>query len=186
MKKVIFVSIFSLSLYAEVSLEERLEEAIRKSNAPMLNQLLRNLDQDAMPKAQKKSLVADLSQLAESTALAKKSGIGFFKNLKDSTLGTVGSAAALVASLRFGRACYVLYKRCKKKTYTGKPSYSWAAVLLKEDEAFLYDGGIFGSLSVLGTYLAYKGLTCSAQKNEIEQARLIVKAFEEKKEELGL
>lgn len=187
MKKVIFVSMFSLSLYAEVSLEERLEEAIRKSDAPMVNQLLRNFDQDAMPKAQKKSLVADLSELAQSVARAKKSHRGFFKNNKDLGLGAIGSAAALIASLRFGHACLILYERCKRKDYNGEPSYTWAEVLLtKRYEPFLFGGGFWGSLSVLGSYLAYKGLTCSAQKSEVDQAQVICKAFEDKKEELGL
>ncbi len=185
-KQILVISMVCMILYADSPLEERFEDAITNGNAILVSQLLRDLDQDSMSLAQKKSLLTDLSELAEGVFENKKSRIGLFRNAKDCAMGTIGSLVGVFSLLYLGHSCYAFYKNYQVRDRSGNRSNSWEKLLLDKREGFITHGGISLIHAFLSTYIAYNGLTCSAQKVSIMQSEAIRQALEDKKVELGL
>ncbi len=177
--KALLLGVMGMTVRADQSLDGSLEEAVLGTHTIRVNQLLRRLDMDTMALAQKKILISDLVELAEGVLKKKKAQVRLLGSTKDFAMGTLGSLVGSIGLLYFGHSCFSLYKHYNN-------GMSWRSMFLTKEDAFFYHGGASFVPAFLGAYVAYKGLTCSTQREEIEHSRAIRNSMEEKKEELGL
>lgn len=178
--KGLLLGMIGMTVRADQSLEERLEEAVLGANEIQVNQLLRHLESDSMALGQKKTLVADLTDLADGVLKKKKANVWLLGNKKDFAMAMLGSLVGSLGLLYFGHTCSILYEGYKD------PDETWEDLLFQNEHAFWCYGGLSCVPAFLGAYLAYKGLTCSSQRAVIEKSRAIRNSLEEKKEELEL
>ncbi len=163
-----------MKIYADPTLEERLEEAVNGSNTIHVSYLLRRLDRDPMALGQKKELVSDLTDLAQRVHESKKSRISLVGNTKDFTMSALGSLVGTCGLIYLGDSIYKMYRKYQR-------GVNWPTLLLTQHDSFLYKGSMSIVPAFLGAYLAYKGLTCSTQRAAIEQSRAIRNVLDEKK-----
>lgn len=169
------------------SLEERLQGALSTADTVLMNHYLRQIDADSMPLGEKKQVIVSLRAYADELVHEKKARVGVYKHAKDRALAGFGSLAAVLGLMYFGHSCSTLYREYQEKDWLGRRRNSWSQLLLWGDReaGFLWYGGLSSFVGALGTYCAYKGLTCSSQYEEIKKLRSIRTALDEKHESLG-
>ena len=136
---------------------EKLEEAIEQSELSRVKSLFKKMEREEMAPVARKKLFGNLYDTAVEITERRSSTMSLFGDWRDMAKTGVGCVSAL-------GSCWVLYCSFRKDQFTN----SW--------KCSSKPAAVIGTAALsLSGYLLYKGITCSAQKGGVAQAKLVEK-----------